>query len=139
MKNWWLYVLKLEQGKWYVGITAKTPEVRFWEHKKNIRAAAWTRRYKPLKIYATENLGKIAEVDAKEKEDMITLKFMKEFGINNVRGGHFNDQDDYVIKRNGRFFSKDVWQAAYPLYLFSVILTVICAFEAYIILRLIQR
>jgi predicted GIY-YIG superfamily endonuclease len=33
MKKWWLYVLKLERGKYYVGITSKTPERRFYEHK----------------------------------------------------------------------------------------------------------
>ncbi len=38
-KHWWLYVLKLEQGKWYIGITSQTPEKRFYEHKIGRRSA----------------------------------------------------------------------------------------------------
>ena len=28
-RRWYLYVLKLEGNKWYVGITSQTPEKRF--------------------------------------------------------------------------------------------------------------
>jgi len=31
MKNWWVYVLRLEEGKYYVRITSQTPEIRMHE------------------------------------------------------------------------------------------------------------
>ncbi|MCA9351060.1 GIY-YIG nuclease family protein, partial [Candidatus Saccharibacteria bacterium] len=49
-KQWYLYVLKLEKDKYYVGITSQTVKKRFNEHKTGIRAANWTKKYKPVEI-----------------------------------------------------------------------------------------
>lgn len=56
-KKWSLYVLKLENDKWYIGITSKTPEERYWQHKNGYLAAKWTKKYKPLGIHDTKDLG----------------------------------------------------------------------------------
>lgn len=86
---YWLYILKLEQNKYYVGITTKTPEIRFGEHVKGIWAADWTKTYKPLQIFDSENLGYITKEEAEIIEHQKTQKLMKKYGWKNVRGGRF--------------------------------------------------
>lgn len=107
MKNWWLYVLELEQGKWYVGITSKTPEIRFREHL-NGRGANWTRKYKPLKIHYTEHHGHRSENSVKLRENRVSREYIKKYGINNVRGGDLTDTKP-MIKRFGWFWDKEGW------------------------------
>lgn len=109
MKNWWLYIIELENDKWYVGITSKTPEERFLEHVHHTRAAYWTMKYKPLKIELTEDLGIVSQEHAEKYENKITRDLMKERGINNVRGGDLRQTDDY-IKRFGYIWDKFGWE-----------------------------
>lgn len=109
-KHFTLYVLKLEQSKLYVGITTKTPQERFNEHRYNIRAAAWTRKYKPREIFDTKNLGLINEQRAKDLEDKTTLMYMKKYGVNNVRGGKYSILDEYKIFF-GNIFTEEGWES----------------------------
>ena len=108
-KRWWLYVLKLEEGKWYVGITSKTPEERFQEHALKKRGAYWTMRYKPLEIELTEDLGAVTKEHAEKYENRITRLLMKERGLNNVRGGDLRDEGEYV-NRFGWVYLKEQWE-----------------------------
>lgn len=110
-KRWWLYVLKLESNKWYVGITSKSPEERFMEHKLGKRAAYWTMRYKPIEIELIEDLGLVSKIHAEQYENKITRSLMKERGLNNVRGGDLRDTEEYT-QRFGHIFSKDGWETA---------------------------
>lgn len=43
LKHYWLYVLKLEQQKFYVGITSRTPEIRMEQHLSGFAGAQWTK------------------------------------------------------------------------------------------------
>lgn len=95
-KRWWLYILKLERGKWYVGITSKHPEERFQEHKLGKRAAYWTMEHKPLEIELIEDLGIVSKEHAEKYEAKVTRNLMKERGLNNVRGGDLRDIKEYV-------------------------------------------
>lgn len=106
--RWQLYVLKLEQDKWYVGITTQTSEKRFEQHKRGIMGAAWTRKYKPLKIHYTEDLGMCDIERAELYEGRVTRKYMEKYGDNNVRGGDLVDTDKY-IKRFGKYFRNEDW------------------------------
>lgn len=108
-KRWWLYVLKLEDGKWYVGITSKTPEERFQEHALKIRGAYWTMKHKPVAIELTEDLGIVSKQHAEKYENKVARSLMKERGINNVRGGDLRDEGEY-IDRFGRYYLKDQWE-----------------------------
>lgn len=108
-RNWWLYVLELEDSKWYVGITSKTPEQRFAEHVAKKRAAYWTMSHRPLSIESKEYLGPVSKEQAEKYEDEITLNLMRERGINNVRGGNLRDTEDYV-RKFGRIYLKDTWE-----------------------------
>lgn len=107
--HWWLYVLRLEGGKFYVGITSKTPEIRMQEHLAGKRVAYWTAKHKPVEIIHREDLGRIDKSKAEKRENKITRALMKQRGINNVRGGDLTSTDDY-IKRFGYIWDKDGWQ-----------------------------
>jgi predicted GIY-YIG superfamily endonuclease len=95
MKNWWLYVLKLEEGKYYVGITSKTPEERFKEHKNGFMAAKWTKKYKPVSIYYTKNLGMTSREKAEHIENVTLSRYADKYGLKNVRGGNMSYDGRY--------------------------------------------
>ena len=85
----YLYILELEQDKFYVGKSLK-PLNRTGEHlastllnDTSCAGAGWTRMYPPNKI-----LDVIISYDEFD-EDMTTLRYMKKYGIDNVRGGSF--------------------------------------------------
>jgi predicted GIY-YIG superfamily endonuclease len=78
-----IYVLKLEQGKYYIGKT-DNPQFRLETHfNYNGSASAWTQKYKPLKVL------KIIPNCNDYDEDKYTRQYMDKYGIANVRGGAF--------------------------------------------------
>lgn len=86
-----IYVLKLVQGKFYVGRTLKNISTRFDEHMGlglglNERIGSqWTRLYKPVDIIDSH-----ISTD-KFDEDKWTKKYMELYGIPNVRGGSYSN------------------------------------------------
>jgi hypothetical protein len=76
-----IYVLKLEQGKYYIGKT-DNPQFRLENHY-NGNGSAWTQKYKPLKV-----IKLIPNCDNYD-EDKITRQYMDKYGTANVRGGSF--------------------------------------------------
>lgn len=87
----YIYVLFLEQDKYYVGKSVK-PMSRTGSHIASTLfddkickggGSGWTRMYTPIKIL--EVTPSYDEFD----EDRFTLKYMKNKGIDNVRGGSF--------------------------------------------------
>jgi len=90
--NGYVYTLKLEHGKYYVGHTKrKIPDNKHGEIDVNIRlmehfnnnGAKWTLKYKPIKVLCVVP-GSLSD------EDRITLACMKEHGWWNVRGGKYS-------------------------------------------------
>lgn len=77
----YLYTLQLQDGKYYVG-KSSDPDSRYLQHKKG-SGAAWTKKYKPIKLLDTKVL--IGEHD----ETNLTKDLMKKYGIENVRGGSY--------------------------------------------------
>jgi hypothetical protein len=77
-----IYVLKLENDKWYVGKTNDIMQ-RFQQHVEG-DASAWTTLYKPIRIEEIKS-GEVDNFD----EDKITKKLMAKYGIDNVRGGSY--------------------------------------------------
>ena len=108
-KHWLLYVLRLEDGKFYVGITSKTPEVRMREHQNGVRAAYWTVKHKPIEIIYIEDLGQIEKSKAEKRENKMTRALMKQRGMNNVRGGDLTGTEEY-IRRFGWYLDRDLYQ-----------------------------
>lgn len=77
----YIYILKLEKNKYYVGKTDK-PEKRVIDHFTT-KGSNWTKKYKPIKLL--EIIPNCDDYD----EDKYTRIYMDKYGINNVRGGSF--------------------------------------------------
>jgi hypothetical protein len=77
----YIYVLKLEAGKYYIGKTSN-PKFRLENHFNN-NGSEWTKLYKPLEI-----LELIPNCDDYD-EDKYTKIYMDKYGIDNVRGGTY--------------------------------------------------
>lgn len=95
MQQQFLYVLELEQGKFYVGKSSNVEE-RFIEHIDGL-GSEFTKLYKAVRI-----------VDKREYDDFDEDKFVKKYmmcyGIENVRGGVYSqvklmDDDVNRLKR----------------------------------------
>ena len=76
-----IYILKLEQEKYYVGKTTN-PSFRLEKHFTS-SGSYWTKKYKPISVI--EIISNCDDYD----EDKHTIKYMEKYGINNVRGGSF--------------------------------------------------
>ena len=76
-----IYVLKCEDGKYYVGRTDDGLK-RFNQHLGG-RGAKWTKKYKPV------DLAEWYPDKKNVHEKMITHKVMKKYGVRNVRGGPY--------------------------------------------------
>jgi len=77
----YIYILKLTNCKYYVGKTTN-PKIRLDDHF-NFSGSNWTKKNKPIQI---EKI--IPDCDDFD-EDKYTIKYMEKYGINNVRGGSF--------------------------------------------------
>lgn len=107
-KRWHLYVLELQDGKYYVGITSKTPEMRMQEHMDGVRVAYWTAKHRPVEIIHTEDLGIIEKSKAEKRENKMVRALMKQRGLNNVRGGDLTSVEEYT-KRFGYIWDNEGW------------------------------
>ena len=77
----YIYILKLQHGKYYIGKTMN-PSIRVSNHFKN-KITKWTSKYKPLELVKV-----IPDCDDFD-EDKYTKMYMDKFGIDNVRGGSY--------------------------------------------------
>jgi hypothetical protein len=77
-----IYVLKLNSNKYYVGKT-ENPDTRLENHYNN-NGSLWTKKYKPIKIIELFEGNKY-------DEDKYVLKYMDKYGIDNVRGGSYSN------------------------------------------------
>ena len=75
----YIYVLQLQNDKYYVGKTTN-PHFRFDNHFTS-NGCEWTKLHKPIKI-----LELIPNCDDYD-EEKYTYKYMDKYGIDNVRGG----------------------------------------------------
>ena len=89
-----IYILSLENGKYYVGKTTN-PDIRINRHfDMTSYGSVWTKRHKPI---AVEKI--IPDCDDYD-EDKYTRMYMDKYGIENVRGGSFCKEilDDDVVR-----------------------------------------
>lgn len=77
-----LYVLRLENDKYYVGTTINIDQ-RINQHK-NGGASAWTDKHKFLELIMTK------PIESSLEEDLEVKKLMDVYGIDNVRGGCYS-------------------------------------------------
>lgn len=84
-QNTLVYVLQLQQHKYYVGKTKRLLQ-RYEEHESG-RGAVWTQKYKPVRIVATYPCL------VPGMENAVVKLYMAKKGIPNVRGGAYaNDE-----------------------------------------------
>lgn len=81
----YLYVLELQNGKYYVGIS-RNPEYRFYEHKTG-QTSKFVRQNLPVKNFRLKLLESTDWSDGLREETRITVKLIGKFGIENVYGG----------------------------------------------------
>ena len=92
----YIYALKLENNKYYIGKT-NNPSFRIENHF-NSEGSAWTKKYKPIEL-----IELIPDCDNYD-EDKYTIKYMEKYGITNVRGGSFceirlNENNISILKK----------------------------------------
>jgi hypothetical protein len=82
-QNLYIYVIELEDGKYYVGKTYDVKK-RFQEHfEGGESSAAWTRLHNPRRIIRVINSREMFD------EEKYTLQYMAKYGVENVRGGSY--------------------------------------------------
>lgn len=88
----YIYALKLENGKYYIGKT-RNPEFRINDHFES-GGSFWTKRHKPIEV-----IELISGCDDYDEEKYV-MKYMDKYGIVNVRGGSYSsiNLDDMIIK-----------------------------------------
>jgi len=110
-KPYWLYALKLEHGKYYVGSTAqKNPYDRIMQHVEQDGGAKWTELHAPIEVMEIRDAGVMARTLAEVYEHNLTGEYMTKYGVNKVRGGIFNSPERLY------HFSKNVIIPAYYMY-----------------------
>jgi predicted GIY-YIG superfamily endonuclease len=109
-KHFWLYVLRLKQGKYYVGVTSqKDPEDRIAQHKNGFYSAQWVKKYGYESTLQIHDLGVISPEEAEVAETKLTFDMMAQYGVENVRGGKANFSGKY-FSRFGYLFREDDWR-----------------------------
>jgi len=79
-----IFVLELEQNKYWIGSTRKNVDAQISKYMKG-KGSAFAQRYPPIRtIEVRPGYPGISE-------SLVTLEYMKNKGIRNVRGGIFNN------------------------------------------------
>jgi len=81
-----IYILKLNNNKYYIGKTNRSVNERYQEHLEGI-GSFWTKKYKPLSVV------KQIENSSQFDEDRYVKEYMAIYGIENVRGGSYNQEE----------------------------------------------
>ena len=81
-----IYILKLKENKYYIGKTNRTVNDRYQEHLDG-NGSIWTKKYKPISII------KHIENSSPFDEDRYVKEYMAIYGIENVRGGSYNQEE----------------------------------------------
>lgn len=83
----YIYVLALENGYFYVGLTGDVVS-RTAKHAAG-KGAEWTKLHPPVRRLDAVCTGTRDGREAEQMEDEITIALMERHGIDKVRGGHF--------------------------------------------------
>lgn len=95
-KDYWLYLLELDGGYLYIGITSRpNPRIRINEHFLG-KGAEWTKLHEPVRVLSLKKLGYMTKQEAEALEENATQRFMDIYGYNKIRGGSRNFSGNYV-------------------------------------------
>ena len=96
-----IYVLLLQEGKYYVG-KSQNIKKRIQEHSSGL-GSEWTKLYKPIKVI--EIIKNVSPFE----EDKKTKEYMAKYGIENVRGGTYTSIE--FEEGVEEFIQKEIWSA----------------------------
>ena len=99
-RNYTVYVLKLQEEKYYVGVTYN-PEKRIKTHGKK-KGSKWTHIYKPVETVYQQEIGEMDYYDAEYFENYYTYLAIQKYGWENVRGGAFVQVEMNGAVKNGQ-------------------------------------
>ena len=104
-----IYALKLSHNKWYIGKTEKDINRRKYEHEHNIHSNKFVQKYAPI-----ISIEKIRDLNGNSRdglfEDFEVRFYMKEYSINNVRGGTYTElvlTDDVINQLTEELLNAD--------------------------------
>lgn len=128
-RPYWLYVLKLAHGKYYVGYTARyNPYDRIMQHVEGTGdGAKWTELHPPLEVIEVRNIESTSMARIRALEQNLTWAYMKLYGANNVRGGMVN-YTGRVIRIGDKVLMGYMFESFVSAFLVMIL-------SAYIILR----
>lgn len=87
IKSYKIYVLELEGGFYYIGVTSQLDvQTRFDEHLRGT-GAWWTRLHRPLRVVEVRDLKTDSYHDACVQENLLALEYIDRYGLDTVRGG----------------------------------------------------
>jgi hypothetical protein len=96
-----IYILKLQNNKYYVG-KSNDLETCIQSHK-NGTISMWTKKYKPISV------KKVIPTMNHRDENKYTIKYMGKYGIDNVRGGIYVTEALDNTQRSE--INKQIWGA----------------------------
>lgn len=86
---WYLYVLALEDGCYYVGISRNVAR-RYTQHCGEVEGGAnFTKLHRPVRIVETRCSGSSKKRVAVMQECKLTIQYAAKYGADKVRGGKY--------------------------------------------------
>ena len=93
-----IYVLELENAKYYVGSTSKFRQ-RIRQHFDQYGGSRWTRLHRPVRVVETHRF--VPEKYYLGLEAQVTARYMQKYGVQNVRGAMFCATRDLTMNDAG--------------------------------------
>ncbi|WP_394801380.1 GIY-YIG nuclease family protein [Vibrio harveyi] len=97
-KELFIYKLKLQNGRYYVG-HSMDPLARIQKHLLG-KGAAWTKTFSTFEHYICRICTNNKLENSRNYRNHRTLALMQEYGWKNVRGGFWCDLDEEITKKN---------------------------------------
>ena len=88
IRNWTLYVVRLTDDHYYIGITSRKDFMKRIRQHGTGMGAKVNRGRAVEEIMEVHDLGKITALEANNIENEMTLEYRKKFGARKVRGGY---------------------------------------------------
>ena len=93
--RYWLYLLKCEKKKYYVGISKNLAQRRAEEWSQGERCPKWLKIYRPKRYIGVYRLRTKHKARAEKIETRFTKALWSIYGKNNVRGGRYCSSKRY--------------------------------------------
>jgi predicted GIY-YIG superfamily endonuclease len=88
IRNWTLYVIKLNGGQYYVGITSRRDFMQRINQHGSLLGARVNRGKRVEAIEEIQHLGRMTGLEAQNIENDMTIEYRKRYGWSKVKGGY---------------------------------------------------